>query len=60
LLVNGNPLDDIMVMTKPEENFKVIMKDGVIYKNTLLLDTLDRDTLKEIREIKRFMPGQYN
>ena len=35
LLVDGNPLKDILVMTKPDENFKIIMKDGVIYKNTL-------------------------
>ena len=26
LLVEGNPLEDILVMTKPDENFKVIMK----------------------------------
>jgi imidazolonepropionase-like amidohydrolase len=35
LLVDGNPLKDILVMTKPDENFKIIMKDGKIYKNTL-------------------------
>jgi imidazolonepropionase-like amidohydrolase len=35
LLVEGNPLDDIMLMTDPGANFKIIMKDGVIYKNTL-------------------------
>jgi len=35
LLVNGNPLEDIEVMTSPDENFDLIMKDGVIYKNTL-------------------------
>jgi imidazolonepropionase-like amidohydrolase len=60
LLVEGNPLEDILVMTKPDENFKVIMKDGIIYKNTLLLDTLDSKTQREIKKIKRFMPGQYN
>ena len=35
LLVAGNPLDDIELMTDPDESFKIIMKDGVIYKNTL-------------------------
>ncbi len=35
LLIDGNPLEDIMLMTNPDDNFKVIMKDGVIYKNTL-------------------------
>jgi imidazolonepropionase-like amidohydrolase len=35
LLVEGNPLEDIMLMTDPGANFKIIMKDGVIYKNTL-------------------------
>ena len=34
LLVDGNPLEDIKLMTDPK-NFKIIMKDGVIYKNTL-------------------------
>lgn len=35
LLVNGNPLEDISILTKPEENLALIMKDGKIYKNTL-------------------------
>lgn len=35
LLVDGNPLKDITLLAKPDENFKVIMKDGKIYKNTL-------------------------
>jgi imidazolonepropionase-like amidohydrolase len=35
LLVDGNPVDDIEVMVDPEENFDLIMKNGVIYKNTL-------------------------
>ncbi len=34
LLVDGNPLEDIMIMTS-DENFDLIMKDGVIYKNEL-------------------------
>jgi imidazolonepropionase-like amidohydrolase len=35
LVVDGNPLEQIELLTKPKENIKVIMKDGVIYKNTL-------------------------
>jgi imidazolonepropionase-like amidohydrolase len=34
LLVKGNPLKDIMVITD-DNNFGIIMKDGKIYKNTL-------------------------
>ena len=36
LLVDGNPLDDINLIADPAKNFKVIMKDGKIYKNTLV------------------------
>ncbi|NYT20943.1 MAG: amidohydrolase family protein [Methanomicrobiales archaeon] len=35
LLINGNPLEDISILTKPEENIALIMKDGKIYKNTI-------------------------
>jgi imidazolonepropionase-like amidohydrolase len=35
LLINGNPLEDISILTKSEENLALIMKDGVIYKNLL-------------------------
>lgn len=35
LLVEGNPLEDIDLIADPERSFVVIMKDGVIYKNTL-------------------------
>ena len=35
LIMEGNPLEDTSVLTKPEENLKIIMKDGKIYKNTL-------------------------
>ncbi len=35
LIHKGNPLEDISVMTQPEENLLLIMKDGKIYKNTL-------------------------
>jgi imidazolonepropionase-like amidohydrolase len=33
--VDGNPLDDVAILTKPEQNLKIIIKDGKIYKNTL-------------------------
>jgi imidazolonepropionase-like amidohydrolase len=35
LLVEGNPLEDIDLVADPANNFRIIMKDGVIYKNTL-------------------------
>lgn len=35
LLVDGNPLDNIGLIADPASNFKIIMKDGKIYKNTL-------------------------
>ena len=35
LIVEGNPLEDINVMVDYENNLKVIMKDGKVYKNTL-------------------------
>ena len=35
LLVDGNPLDNITLIADPANNFNIIMKDGVIYKNTL-------------------------
>ncbi len=35
LLVNGNPLDDISILTDPDKNLSLIMKDGKIYKNTV-------------------------
>jgi hypothetical protein len=34
-LVNGNPLENMSVMTDPEVNFDLIMKDGVIYMNII-------------------------
>ncbi len=36
LLVDGNPLEDIKLVAEPGKNFLVIMKDGTIYKNTLV------------------------
>ena len=35
ILVDGNPLEDLSLVADPAENFDLIMKDGVIYKNTL-------------------------
>jgi imidazolonepropionase-like amidohydrolase len=34
LIVDGNPLEDISVLADPD-NLRLIMKDGVIYKDTL-------------------------
>ena len=35
ILVNGNPLDEISLLFKPDETLDVIMKDGEIFKNLL-------------------------
>jgi imidazolonepropionase-like amidohydrolase len=35
LVVDGNPIDDIGLVARPDKNFMVIMKDGKIYKDTL-------------------------
>lgn len=35
ILVDGNPLQNLNLIADPEKNFVVIMKDGVVYKNTL-------------------------
>lgn len=35
LLINGDPLKDISILTKAKENIVMIMKDGKIYKNTI-------------------------
>ncbi len=35
LIVDGNPLKDITILEDYEKNIKIIMKDGVIYKNQL-------------------------
>ena len=48
LLVDGNPLKDIEIMTKPGKNFRIIMKDGVIYKNTLLADAINPELTQQI------------
>jgi imidazolonepropionase-like amidohydrolase len=35
VLLDGEPLEDVSVLADPEKNVRLIMKDGVIYKNTL-------------------------
>jgi len=35
LLVDGNPLENLDLVADPDKNFVIIMKDGVIYKNTM-------------------------
>jgi imidazolonepropionase-like amidohydrolase len=35
LLIDGNPLKDITIMTRYEETIDLIMKNGKVYKNTL-------------------------
>jgi len=35
ILVNGNPLEEIGLITNPADNFLIIMKDGKIYQNLL-------------------------
>jgi imidazolonepropionase-like amidohydrolase len=35
ILVDGNPLEDIKIIEDYSTNFKVIMKDGKVWKNTL-------------------------
>ena len=35
LVIDGNPMDDIELVARPDKNFMIIMKDGKIFKNTL-------------------------
>ena len=35
IILKDNPLDDITVLTEPDEQLMLIMKGGVAYKNTL-------------------------
>ncbi|OHX64512.1 metal-dependent hydrolase family protein [Flammeovirga pacifica] len=35
ILVDGNPLENLNLITDPENNFLMIMKDGKIYKNII-------------------------
>jgi len=58
-LVNGNPLENIQVVADPDKNFVIIMKDGVIYKNTLALVKTDRPTAA-IRRSGGYSPSSTN
>jgi imidazolonepropionase-like amidohydrolase len=35
LLIDGDPVANIALITDPEKNMLVIMKDGKIYKNSI-------------------------
>jgi imidazolonepropionase-like amidohydrolase len=35
LVIDGNPLEDIELIARPDKNLMVIMKDGKLYKDTL-------------------------
>ena len=35
LLVDGNPLENILILQDYEENIDLIMKDGKVYKNEM-------------------------
>ena len=35
ILVDGDPVANLELVADPDKNFKLIMKDGKIYKNTL-------------------------
>ena len=37
LLVDGDPTVNLDIIANPDKNFRIIMKDGKIYKNTLWL-----------------------
>ena len=60
LLIDGNPLENIELMLDPDQNFKIIMKDGVIYKNTLLHDMITPEQGRKIRKLLPHMYGDYN
>ncbi|GEM79515.1 metal-dependent hydrolase family protein [Vibrio superstes] len=36
ILIDGNPLEDLSVLSNPSANFHLIMKNGNIYKNTTI------------------------
>ncbi|GBU06905.1 hydrolase [Bacteroidales bacterium] len=36
ILVDGSPIKNIKLIENPEQNFLLIVKDGIIYKNTIL------------------------
>jgi imidazolonepropionase-like amidohydrolase len=35
LVTDGNPIDHIELIARPDRNFMIIMKDGRVYKDTL-------------------------
>lgn len=35
LVIDGDPINDIELVAKPDKNFMIIMKDGRVYKDTL-------------------------
>ena len=35
ILVDGNPLEDLNLVADPAQNFDLIMKNGVVYKNNV-------------------------
>jgi imidazolonepropionase-like amidohydrolase len=35
LLVDGDPTEDLSLVADPDRNFRVIMKGGEVFKNTL-------------------------
>ena len=37
LLAEGNPVNDVNILAEWENNIRIIMKDGEIYKNTINL-----------------------
>lgn len=59
LLIDGNPLEDIMLLTDPNKNMVLIMKDGLIFKNTLLHGILTADQHDKIEEVLPYMYGDY-
>jgi hypothetical protein len=60
LLVDGNPLKNIELLLNPDKNFKIIMKDGVIYKNTLLHEMISLALDTQIKKTMPHMWGDYN
>jgi len=35
VLIDGNPLKDVNILSRPDKSLRLIMKDGIVYKNTL-------------------------
>ncbi|WP_207797053.1 hypothetical protein [Shimia abyssi] len=56
LLVDCNPVEDAMIMTGYKNDFDLIMKDGVIYKNTL--DRVSHGVTENRRTAQRFSKPQ--